>query len=450
MTLLGEQQDIRPSAPMPVSDTDSSVVLPITGETAVFYYNNAGVLTVATGQVSGTVIYAKLAYDGILNSLSSTVGTANDTSFAFVTGTVLATKTDNPGEFAISDFYAKTLAQKFTFIAANLSAGQFFIDHVNGAIWGVAAAVVASDTCSYKVKTGSISVTINAGDIEIGAVELKDATTDSRAVINAANTPRAATDNVVVVQNIDASGRVVGSSFAEDTAHASGDLGTEILAVRRDAATSSSGNDGDYSTINTDALGKLWTRPDGGSASGASDGGNPVKVGGRYNATPPTLSDGNRGDMQLDSAGNVKETLGTLLAGEDASNNLLAVMHRPIASTTYAWLSDNSYGTVTKKAVKATAGNVYSISAHNDNAAVRYLQIHNKATVAAGTDVPVWSIAIPPAIGGTPGFANITAEDLGLAGYALSLGFSWAISTTRNTFTDSATASEHTIFAQYV
>lgn len=41
-------------------------------------------------------------------------------------------------------------------------------------------------------------------------------------------------------------------------------------------------------------------------ASGAADSGNPVKVGGKYNATPPTLDDGDRGDIQLDVNGNLK------------------------------------------------------------------------------------------------------------------------------------------------
>lgn len=44
-------------------------------------------------------------------------------------------------------------------------------------------------------------------------------------------------------------------------------------------------------------------------ASGATDSGNPVKVGGRYNATPPTLTDGQRGDAQLDTRGSLKTTI---------------------------------------------------------------------------------------------------------------------------------------------
>lgn len=43
-----------------------------------------------------------------------------------------------------------------------------------------------------------------------------------------------------------------------------------------------------------------------GVASGAADSGNPVKIGGVYNSTAPTLTTGQRGDVQLDSSGNIK------------------------------------------------------------------------------------------------------------------------------------------------
>jgi hypothetical protein len=46
---------------------------------------------------------------------------------------------------------------------------------------------------------------------------------------------------------------------------------------------------------------------------------------GKYNATPPTLVDGQSIIQQLDSQGNVKETLATLVAGEDLTNNVLRV-----------------------------------------------------------------------------------------------------------------------------
>ena len=60
--------------------------------------------------------------------------------------------------------------------------------------------------------TAGITTTIAAGDIEIGAVELKDAATDVRASIVAANTARTAATVVVAVQHVDAAGNVLSAS----------------------------------------------------------------------------------------------------------------------------------------------------------------------------------------------------------------------------------------------
>jgi hypothetical protein len=49
-----------------------------------------------------------------------------------------------------------------------------------------------------------------------------------------------------------------GTQFAEDVAHTTGDVGTVALAVRRDTAAVGSGTDGDYSTLNVNASGRLY------------------------------------------------------------------------------------------------------------------------------------------------------------------------------------------------
>lgn len=49
----------------------------------------------------------------------------------------------------------------------------------------------------------------------------------------------------------------------------------------------------------------------------------------------------------------------------------------------------------TAEMVKASAGHLYSIQAHNLNAAVRYLKIYDKATAATGADTPKFTIALP-------------------------------------------------------
>lgn len=59
-------------------------------------------------------------------------------------------------------------------------------------------------------------------------------------------------------------------------------------------------------TISSDSTGQLITR--GNVASGSTDSGNPVKIGGVYNSAAPSLLTGQRGDIQLDSSGNLKVT----------------------------------------------------------------------------------------------------------------------------------------------
>lgn len=48
--------------------------------------------------------------------------------------------------------------------------------------------------------------------------------------------------------------------YAEDSPHVSGDVGLFSLAVRRDARSAGSDTDGDYSSINVNAVGELWVK----------------------------------------------------------------------------------------------------------------------------------------------------------------------------------------------
>ncbi len=55
-------------------------------------------------------------------------------------------------------------------------------------------------------------------------------------------------------------------------------------------------------------------------AAGVADSGNPVKAGGKYNTTLPTLADGQRGDLQLDTRGG----LIAVLKGSGSTNSVSA------------------------------------------------------------------------------------------------------------------------------
>lgn len=49
---------------------------------------------------------------------------------------------------------------------------------------------------------------------------------------------------------------------------------------------------------------------------------------GEYKAVPTVLADGERGELQLDTSGNIKATLATTIAGEDVPNDVLKVEQR--------------------------------------------------------------------------------------------------------------------------
>lgn len=72
--------------------------------------------------------------------------------------------------------------------------------------------------------------------------------------------------------NVTVTGGASNSQFAEDSAHVSGDIGTEMLSVRRDTPVSGTSADGDYATLNTDADGRLYVQ--------IHDGGNSITVDG--------------------------------------------------------------------------------------------------------------------------------------------------------------------------
>lgn len=170
-----------------------------------------------------------------------------------------------------------------------------------------------------------------------------------------------------------------------------------------------------------------------------------------YNATPATRTIGEINNItETDAVGNAKVTLGTLIEGEDSTNNVLATVPKPVAKPDYAPSVYNALTLVTKANVKATTGNVFSVHVTNDNAAVRYFQLHNKATAPAAAEVPVEVFKIPAGTANNPGVLSLDESHFARGGSHFTTGIGFAISTTLGTFTDSATASEHLVNIKYI
>lgn len=90
--------------------------------------------------------------------------------------------------------------------------------------------------------------------------------------------------------------------------------------------------------------------------------------------------------------------------------------------------------------VKASAGKVFSLYCNNSNAANRYIQLHNTATVpSTGVTVPIFSFLVPPGsqtVIGTDFFTN--------AGCAFATGIAFAFSTTRDVYTAGSAGDQQT------
>lgn len=78
---------------------------------------------------------------------------------------------------------------------------------------------------------------------------------------------------------------------AEDAVHANGDVGVQVLAVRRDTLASSTSANGDYATFSVDSVGALWTRLAGMTtiALSGSTRGRPIQLTGTTSGTAVTL-----------------------------------------------------------------------------------------------------------------------------------------------------------------
>lgn len=90
-------------------------------------------------------------------------------------------------------------------------------------------------------------------------------------------------------------------------------------------------------------------------ASGATDSGNPVKIGGRFNTTPPTLTDGQRGDLQLDSRANIKVTLVQPNGTQGATTSSSATDGAAAAAGLVTWAQGAAYNGATWDRVRGDA-----------------------------------------------------------------------------------------------
>lgn len=154
-----------------------------------------------------------------------------------------------------------------------------------------------------------------------------------------------------------------------------------------------------------------------------------------YNASPTQRLESQAGPLQADSLGNLNVGLVTKLAGEDLTNDVMAVMQKPVVSTTYGWTTFQNLGANTTLNVKASAGNVYAVYCYNTTSTNRFIQLHNTATVPAFAAVPTLTFLVP-----SSGSTLIGQEFFGQGGKNFATGIAFATSVSASTFISGAAA----------
>jgi hypothetical protein len=166
-----------------------------------------------------------------------------------------------------------------------------------------------------------------------------------------------------------------------------------LLGVRNDAQPGLTSTDLDYSPLAVDANGNVIIV--GNVAAAVADAGNPVKIGGKYNATQPTYTDGQRGDLQLTSRGNVRAELHSTTnaivsratnsdgSAVDSGNVFLGVVSRATHYNGSTWdrLRGNEEATLLASAARTTTQTGADITNYNGNSAlIVVLDVTNAGT----------------------------------------------------------------------
>lgn len=286
--------------------------------------------------------------------------------------------------------------------------------------------VLVGNSSLAVTQSGAWSVGINAGSNIIGNVRIDQTTPGT-------------TNGVVVNSEVPGTG-ATNLGKAEDAAHTTGDVGVFTLGVVTDGATGLAAA-GDYSVFGTDTAGN--ERVVGSVASAVADSGNPVKIGGIFNTTLPTLADGNRGNLQL-SGGGLATPFVTRANGSDAQSNsnlfpTIAVGTSTSSATTLQTAGMNFNGstwdrprgdttgtyivavppttqadtlafsailanTTNATSVKGSAGTLFEISVYNNSATLAWLKLYNSASApTCGSGTPVGRYIIPGATAGGAG-----------------------------------------------
>jgi hypothetical protein len=150
----------------------------------------------------------------------------------------------------------------------------------------------------------------------------------------------------------------------------------------------------------------------------------------RYNSAAIVMADAAARELQLTQEAWLRTCEQQAPQYEDNTNGVNASVSKPLAVNTYAPSLFTNFGANATLNVKASAGNLFTFTHYNLNAATRYLQFHNTATTPAGAAVPLLTFPVPGSSA-----INLGPEFFTANGIYFSTGIAFAFSTTQGTYT---------------
>ncbi len=164
----------------------SSTIQTITGETAQFYYSNAGVRTIDAGQAAGVAVTCVFANRPIMNSNGTMQATNLDTSLTF-TSTAFTTEVPLPENVQGQDH--TSWSTRLTAAVVGLTAGQYCVDYAHGIAYGVKASTQVTLTATtYKILQEATGGTSGGGSGTPSSVTTAPLTSETLSNVSVAAT----------------------------------------------------------------------------------------------------------------------------------------------------------------------------------------------------------------------------------------------------------------------